>query len=301
MRFLTAKNIVMAILCLQVTMTVTFSEAATTANATQIVAMPVSPAVAPMPAPAMESRELIELKEQNKIIKEYQEALLSTVYWALGAVLAMAAGLAGYNWWSNQKIYEADKARLKEEFSASINATNSRVELRLEEHRGSLSEALDVKLDALSGRISNEMIELRGLVDGIRKEMSARIDELKTDLSKHADTHGDLRKSIGLLEWELRGLEKHFWSSRSIHTNSFSSLVFAIKAAAKTQNNGLIEYSLDRLIEIIKETIIKENISITKFSMEQLKEALDIVAGLGLLPEKTAEIRNMIGQLKVDE
>ncbi|WP_421207204.1 hypothetical protein [Aeromonas sp. 601027] len=54
-------------------------------------------------------KEFEELKIENKIMKEFHEKILDTVYWSLGSVFGILALLLGFGWWSNFKLHEKDK------------------------------------------------------------------------------------------------------------------------------------------------------------------------------------------------
>src|ERR1035438_7549617 len=52
------------------------------------------------------------LQAEIKLVKGYQQDLLSTVYWALGILATIAAVLVGFGWLSNFWLYE--KGRTEE-------------------------------------------------------------------------------------------------------------------------------------------------------------------------------------------
>jgi hypothetical protein len=73
-------------------------------------------------------REL--LLRQIKTIEGFDDKILKTVHWALGAVFAVAALLVGYGWFTNFKMGEKDRQRLKEE---TLNDANkSLLQMRAE-------------------------------------------------------------------------------------------------------------------------------------------------------------------------
>ena len=56
---------------------------------------------------------------------QFDQRLLTTVFWALGLVATFAVGLAGFSWFSNYRAYERDKASIKEELRTGMSAISN--------------------------------------------------------------------------------------------------------------------------------------------------------------------------------
>ena len=74
------------------------------------------------PSTSQERNQQQELKNQNdmlraqlEVMKQYDQRLLNTVYWALGTLAAVAAALVGFGWFANFRVYERDKNALAQE------------------------------------------------------------------------------------------------------------------------------------------------------------------------------------------
>lgn len=64
--------------------------------------------------------ETLLLRAQLDTVKEFDQRLLSTVQWSLGIVVASLAVLVGYNWYTNHRELEKDKAALKEDLGRGL-------------------------------------------------------------------------------------------------------------------------------------------------------------------------------------
>lgn len=73
------------------------------------------------------------LEAQLQTMKDYQSALLDTVYWALGGVFSVVVLLSGFGWFANFKVYERDKANLTQELRKLVEASFQEAQSNLQE------------------------------------------------------------------------------------------------------------------------------------------------------------------------
>jgi hypothetical protein len=101
----------------------------------QPIGQPVAAASAPAIVSAVQSSESLELgasKQQVKLletqlaeVRKYQDAILATVYWALGGIFVVVGLLLGFGWFANFKVYERDKDSLKAEVLSNVAKASS--------------------------------------------------------------------------------------------------------------------------------------------------------------------------------
>jgi hypothetical protein len=94
---------------------------------------------------AKEREELAVLRAQLQVMTSYDQRLLATVYWALGALGTLGAAIIGFGWFTNFKIYERDKDALRSALSADIQAELAKLRSELsaevsKEIKGNLSQ-----------------------------------------------------------------------------------------------------------------------------------------------------------------
>jgi hypothetical protein len=133
--------------------------------------------------------------------------MLKTVHWALTAVLAVAALLVGYGWFTNFKMADRDRQRLKEE---TLNDANKNVlQLRAE---------LETALQAAVASVNDQALRFKHEVSNLATSLSAaaekRTIQFADDITKRLESHrhetdGALRDILGehlpQLETKLMG------------------------------------------------------------------------------------------------
>jgi hypothetical protein len=114
-----------------------------------------------------------------KAIREYHNSLLDTVYWTLGVVIGLVLVIIGSSWYTNFRLYEADKARMLEEVERKIAEANSRISRDLQMLSSNLSDKADRDLLALASRLSSEIERLRADNKESNVQISTDIKELE--------------------------------------------------------------------------------------------------------------------------
>lgn len=133
------------------------------------------------PAASHATEELQVLKAQLETIQDYQDQFVSMVQWSLGAVLAMALGLAAFNWYSSKASYERDIASLRQENKAL---------------HAELSAMIKAEADASAKRLVEALSERQ-------KEIQVAVGKsLDPKLQKHSSDIEDLVSDVLELQYE---------------------------------------------------------------------------------------------------
>lgn len=109
------------------------------------------------------------LRAQLVTAREYEDQLLKTVHWTLGAVVSVAFLIGGFSWYTNTKVYERDKDSLRQHAETLIQGHANTIQ---EQFRRNSAETLasEVKLradlmDEVSRRFASINGELESLVE----------------------------------------------------------------------------------------------------------------------------------------
>jgi hypothetical protein len=203
--------------------------------------------------------QIIILREQNKIIREYNGSLLSTVHWALAGIFGIAALLAGFSWWTNSKLYAAEKSRFREEVNSQIKEMDSRLAIGLEASRTEFLRLAESRIDANVNRLLKDIYELKNHVEIVKSDIEESISSVGKDIEV---VRGDLKvtqKSISIAEWDLRSVEKIVWDIRGVPLNILATQYQALEAALKIDEKWRIESILNEIKKTLKEKVIGKN------------------------------------------
>lgn len=173
------------------------------------------PALPIPPAAPLTASERDLLLQQAKLIQAYDDKILRTVHFALAAVFSIAALLVGYGWFTNFKMAEKDRQRLKEETlnEANANALKMRYELdsrlqeaitsaddkalRLKQELSTMATSLSTSLEQRTIKFSSELVEQvsthrREIDSALRDIIAKQLPELEAR-STAAIEKGDAR------------------------------------------------------------------------------------------------------------
>ena len=113
---------------------------------------------APSKAAVVDSSSLViaELRAQNRLMRDYDQRLLATVYWTLGSVVLLGGLLVGFGWNANSRSYERDRAALRQELQGLAREDAAKLQEQLLTMAAQSAEKLDQQVALL-----NESMEKR--------------------------------------------------------------------------------------------------------------------------------------------
>lgn len=153
------------------------------------------------PASSEERQQIQLLKAQAETVQGYQDQFISIVQWSLGAVLAMALGLAAFNWYSSKVSYERDIQSLRQENKAL---------------HAELTALLKTETDAASKRLSGELSARQLNIEGaVAKTLEPRLASLASQLL-------DQKKKLLELRYELTERE----AEEAVKENSYAWAIY---------------------------------------------------------------------------
>lgn len=220
--------------------------------------------------PINEDFNVNAVKEQNKIIKQYQTSLLDTVYFSLAGVFTLAILLAGFSWFTNFKWYEKDKENIAQDFQRKANEIIIQFESKLIESQMLFQTELDKKIESFSLRNTQEFEIVRKRLDEDQDLLKQSLDKLKSELIRAESNTKRINKSLAQTNAELRQVEEYTWELKKIPYNILITQTQALRSAVESENEFLIENVLVRMKDAIEKYYIKKNVGMTKKDIDYI-------------------------------
>jgi hypothetical protein len=237
---------------------------------------------------SQKSEEVLVLQTQNKLIKDYQSSLMDTVLWALGVVCTIAVFIAGFGWWSNFKVYENDKKRLKEELDLSLAERIAQLELRLTSSNADFTRVIEARVEAMLNRAYAEQTALQ-----------AKINELATKLEELSKRLVAAKKDNLQVNAALRRVEETVWDIRDIPENILVTQSQGLEAELEADLISNAKWTLERMKKVLEKSFINGNEHMSRGTIEILLDALPTnISELGV--ELTA-VRSLLERVNVVE
>lgn len=217
-----------------------------------------------------EFTEVILLQRQLEDSRKFQDQILSTVYWSLGTLAAVATLLVGFGWFVNFRVYERDKASLERDIRAQMSEDGRAFEIKLdaaaEKSTASLKRSLATELAAAEERITARAEELldaqKKKLDALVATNASKLDRLKSDVL-HLQLGEKLRER----------------KSTAIPRNILQCSVSALEIANKIGYENSVADVLDLVAKDIDHILTTKAIPIDNYLVARLIAALDAVAG----------------------
>ena len=224
-------------------------------------------------SPPLHQTELAVVKAELEITRKFQEQLLSTVFWSLGTLAAVAVLLVGYSWWNNSRNYDRDKisfereirsllteaaAKLSDEQRAAIKTTLDSLDRKLGERtreaEAKLSSSTTAAIEASGQQITAQLTQIKASLAGVRTELD------KLHLAAHLQDH--LKTRAG-----------------GSYRNALQDSVTALEMALKIGDQYEVGNVLDLVSEDVTTILSGKDLPIDNFLIGQLVQVLDSIKG----------------------
>jgi hypothetical protein len=127
-----------------------------------------APSLTPTAAPT----EVVVLRAQLDVTKNYQDRFVSMVQWSLGTVILVTLALGGFGWYTNKTSYERDREALRHQVRALVSEEirqvsqelTAAIDERLKSGQEALENALTKRIQSVTfqiGELRNELLELQ--------------------------------------------------------------------------------------------------------------------------------------------
>ncbi|MBT1262520.1 hypothetical protein KHP07_19300 [Pseudomonas sp. VS40] len=229
---------------------------------------------------SLKDSELLLLKDQNKLIKEFQSSQQTTVFWSLGIVASFVLVIMGLSYFTNFKFYEQDKDRIKSDFESRLVSYRAEVNLQLEESKREISMILDESNKVILDRVLLQLAEVRSTTENVRSELIAEIKSVEGMTAKFSEGLRSVDVKLANAEMELREVEMIVWHLDGVPENMLISLGQGLQAAAEAGNKHGVTRILESILEVIEEKFIGPGVAIEKNTVEMLTEDLNFARSM---------------------
>ena len=158
---------------------------------------------------------------------QFNDRLLTVVFWSLGVVGTVAITFVGFNWFINARSYERDKLALSVQLLGEIKTEISNVQKKLE---SDLAENLSRNHKIISGDLASDI-----------KGIHSRINDLE-------NSHGEKWLDIQI---EVFSLEAKYWEEKKVYRNAITYEIKRGLIGIEYKNEYAIESSLRRIEELL--------------------------------------------------
>lgn len=145
------------------------------------------------------SKQEVELlRAQLHYTRDFQDSLLSTVYWALGGTFVLAGLLLGFGWLANFKVYERDKAAMRSELEALLITRVSEITVEVGARLGQIPEL--IAEDVKKASANNERAVKAALEDVSNRVFALELRRLKEKMESNESDSMALTDALHLME-----------------------------------------------------------------------------------------------------
>ncbi len=172
------------------------------------------------------------LRAQLDVMRQYDERLLQTVYWALGTALALVVFAASAGWYVNVRLYEREKEALRSELhlalETKIRDISESVQQDVQEAQTSLDDALTDMGKDLREQTNRRFQEIEKLA---REAGKAAADTLQAQFKQ-------MQHDMMYMENTTLRRDAETWRERGVHTNELRAYIRSLSLATQ-----LMEFS----------------------------------------------------------
>lgn len=248
---------------------------------------------------AQKNSELLLIKEQNKLIKEFQSSQQATVYWALSGIMGFVVVLMGLSYFTNFKFYEQDKERIKTDFESRLDSYRAEMNLQLEESKRDVGGVVEHNNQLVQDRVLLQLTEVRASIESVRSELISEIKTMENNFGQLGGILKSVRLQLANAETELREVEMEVWELQGIPENMLISLGQGLLAAAEAENKSGVVRVSRKILDVIEDKFIKVGATIGKGTVKILLE--DFSSARVVDPTGMSKLKKALSRIPVEE
>jgi hypothetical protein len=207
-------------------------------------------------------------------IREYHSSLLDTVYWSLGLVFGLVLLIIGSSWYSNFRLYEADKARLLEEAERKIAEANSRISRDLQMLSSNLSDKVDRDTVALTNRLSTEIERMRSDNKDAERKISSDLKELEEALGLFLKITESIGVQLNRTSLDTQLNTERIWELKGNPIKVLLAQFLGLDGAVRAGNPNSIKACLERMKDNLSSSVLPSGKKIPSSVLEALQRTL---------------------------
>ena len=266
--------------------------------------------IAPSPNVISSQTPSNELQQgELKAIREYHGSLLDTVYWALGIVLGLVLVIIGSSWYTNFRLYEADKARILEEVERKIAEANSRSSRDMQMLSSNLSDKIDRDILTLASRLSTEIERMRSDNKDADRQISSDLKELEEAFKVFLKFPSAIKEQLNKINLHTQLNTERIWELKGNPIKVLLAQFLAFDGAMRTGDNDSIKSVLERMKDNLSNSVLPSDNKISSSVLEALQKSLVHAMNNGQSEESSvildlslvAEILELLGKVSTTE
>ena len=211
---------------------------------------------APRPLSGNPDSAVAVLHAQLEERRESDDRLLATVHWSLGTIAAVSILLLGFGWWTNFRVYERDKAALRQDLAASLTDSFARLQATNQD-----------EFSRLRALAQEEMLrfhnDTRAEVDALRRSIEPRFQTLRDEvvsaidskLAAHAlqSTSDIAGLKAGLIAVSIRNAEADLdkWAEKEVWDNAIMAALTLISLARQSNEDWRVTRALEAITRFV--------------------------------------------------
>ncbi len=156
-------------------------------------------------------------------VREYDQRLLSTVYWSFSGVFLLVVLIGGVNWFTNYRLYERERDSLRQ--TLKLDAQEEAIKLR------TLVEQLQKQLRGEGEQLTRRVSVFETNTSELLGKTDSRLRGVIEASAKSA--REDLGHEIAKAEFENSNFRADFYSSTNQTWRAFRAWVESLEAAEK--------------------------------------------------------------------
>jgi hypothetical protein len=232
------------------------------------------------------------LKEQNKTIREFQDKIINTVYWALGVIAAVFALLMSYSLFTNFRFYDQDKVRLKQDLDSTIESFKSKIIVQFEQDKRSSERFVEQRNEAHLKMVVDQGVELRSKLDSVRLELVEMISSSSAREAALQKKLGQSNKRLLSYATQFYQVEEMVWELKDNPACILITQSQALTSALGAESEYHVRSAIERVHATLKKHYENKGVKLDEDEVRTVEEILDLATAKE--PQLVQDIRQTL-------
>ena len=192
----------------------------------------------------------------------------------LGIVFGLALLIIGSSWYTNFRLYEADKARILEEVERKIAEASGRISRDLQMLSGNMSDKVDRDTLALANRLSTEIERMRSDTKDADRQISSDIKELEDAFEVFLKFPDVIKEQLNRINLETQLNTEPIGEPRGDPDKVFlAQFFFALDGAMRANDSKSTKAVLERMKDNLSTSVLPSGKKIPPKVLEALQKS----------------------------
>ena len=213
--------------------------------------------------------------------------------------------IIGSSWYTNVRLYEADKTRILEEVERKIAEASGRISRDPQMLSGNMSDKVDRDTLALANRLSTEIERMRSDIKDAERQISSDIKELEDAFEVFLGFPDDIKERLDRINLETQLNAERIWELRGDPVKVLLAQFFALDGAMRANDSKSTKAVLERMKDSLSTSVLPSGKKIPPKVLEALQKSFVQARDSGPLGEASvildlslvAEILELLDQV----